>query len=99
MSDQQENLGLPDKRSTDKGLGGVVRQMQVQLKEGDSRMGQIEADLKTNTAATNEVLEIVRMGRSFFKVLGWIGKGVKWIAGMVTAIGGIWYVFTHGPGK
>ena len=91
---------LPNRRVSDQGLGGAVLTMQQRLDKGDKRMGNIEADLSINTAATNEVLEIVRMGKSFFKVVGWLGKGVKWTASIVAAIGSMWYVFTHGgPSK
>lgn len=99
MGHTEINQDLPNRRVSDKGLGGAVLTMQERLDKGDRRMGNIETDLAANTAATNEVLEIVRMGKSFFKVAGLIGKGIKWTAGMVAAIGSMWYVFTHGPGQ
>jgi len=99
MSPQEHLIneaGLPDKRATDKGLGGVVREMQAQLKAGDSRMGNLEVSLATNTKATKEILEIVQMGKTFFRILGWFGRAVKWLSGLVIGISTLWYVFTHG---
>ena len=81
---------LLDRRATDKGLGGTVLTMQERLNRGDERMGKIEKDLADNTAATNEVLEIVRMGKSFFKVAGHIGSGIKWLLAAGAAIAAIW---------
>lgn len=84
-----------DRRTSDKGLGGKVHAMEERLVRGDVRMGNIERSLATNTAATQEVLEIVTMGRSFFKVLGHIGTAAKWIASIGTAIGVIYAAWTH----
>ena len=81
---------LYDRRSTDKGLGGTVLTMQERLNRGDERMGKIEKDLADNTAATNEVLEIVRMGKSFFRVAGYIGSGLKWTLAAGAAWAAIW---------
>ena len=89
-----------DKRETDKGLGGVVRGMQDQLKAGDIRMSSLEANLHANTAATKEILEIVKMGKTFFRILGWVGKAVKWLSTLAVGISTLWYLFTHGaPNK
>jgi hypothetical protein len=76
-----------DRRQTDKGLGGKVVTIEDRLTRGDHRMGTIESELAANTAATREVLEIVTLGKSFFKVLGHIGNAVKWVLGIATAVG------------
>jgi hypothetical protein len=55
-----------------------VDAMEERLARGDSRMGALERNLAANTSATEEVLEIVRMGKGFFAVLGKIGIFVKW---------------------
>ena len=87
---------VPDRRASDKGLGGRVLSIEDRLDRGDKRMGNIESDLAQNTAATNEVLEIVRMGKSFFKVCGHIGNAIKWALGIATAIGAAWAAWKHG---
>lgn len=82
-----------ERRSTDKGLGGKVVTIEERLVKGDVRMQNIEDDLAKNTAATKasaeaikEVLEIVTLGKSFFKVLGLVGGTVKWAAGLATVV-------------
>jgi len=90
---------LPDRRATDRGLGGEVVSMKERLAKGDERMGRIEKSIEENTKATSEILEILNMGRSFFRVLGYVGNGIKWISSVLVAAGAIWYVFTHGPQK
>jgi len=72
--------------------------MEERLARGDSRMGAIEQDIKDNTEATNEVLEIVRMGKSFFKVLGHIGNAVKWVSTMALAVGAAWAAWKQSKG-
>ncbi len=91
-----------DRRSTDKGLGGKVLSIEDRLDKGDRRMGNIEASLAENTAATvassdaiKEVLEIVSMGKSFFKVLGLICGAVKWAAGLATVVAAAYAAWTH----
>jgi len=69
--------------------------MEERLARGDSRMGAIERDLKTNTAATTKVLDIVIMGEGFFKMMGHIGRLIKWTAMVVAALGGLWTAWTH----
>lgn len=47
-------------------------EIESQLEEGTQRMERIEAKL-------NEVYEIVVVAKGFFKVLGFVGKCVKWL--------------------
>ena len=88
-----------DRRKSDQGLSGTVLSMQQRLDQGDRRMKKIEDNLAENTTFTKEIREIVLMGKSFFKVTGWLGNGIKWIATVVAAAGSLWYLFTHGPNK
>ena len=70
--------------------------MEDQLAKGDERMDKIEQSIAVNTTATTEVLEIVSMGKSFFKVLGVIGSAIKWLAGLTTAGGVLYSIWPHG---
>ena len=54
--------------------------MQSELKLGKERMDSIEAKIDANSKDTAEVLDIMRMGKSFFKVIGHIGSFIKWVA-------------------
>lgn len=72
---------IPDRRKEDRGMSG--------------RVSALEASMRVNTEATKEILEIVSMGRSFFKVLGHIGAGIKWLAGLTTAGGVLYSIWPH----
>lgn len=64
------------------------------FKEIDDRMKAIEDELRENTTVTREVKELMEIGRSGFKVLGWIGVLAKWIsaiAGAALALWGLWH--------
>ena len=75
-----------DRRSTDKGLGGKVLSIEDRLDKSAARMCVMEQSLQANTEATKEVLEIVSMGKSFFKFAGLIGNGLKWLVGVATVL-------------
>lgn len=78
----------------------------ARFKAGDDRMGRIEADLKTNTAATARIdtntavlLEWLQAFEGAFKLLNGLGKLAKpvaVIAGAATAVGGAWLFFKSG---
>lgn len=98
----QEDLSTPDqtpvldRRSSDRGLGGRILTIEEQLIHGAGRMDKHEKLLAENTAATKEVLEIVTLAKSFFKVLGHIGSSIKWVAGLAASAGAIWSFWPHG---
>ena len=95
---------VPRRRATDRNVhlpdGGCtyLDYVEVRLNKGDERMTRIENKLDINNADTSEVLEILRLGRSFFKIIGHFGALVKW----VTAIGApvvVFYYTLKGGGK
>ena len=43
-----------------------------------------------------ELVEIFRASKGFIKVLGWLGKGLRWIAFTAAAIGAIWAITKTG---
>jgi hypothetical protein len=94
-----ESQTVEERRTTDKGLGGRVVSIEDRLDRGDKRMGSIEKDLADNTAATREVLEIVTMGRSFFKVAGQVGNFIKWSLSGVAALGAAYAAWKQGGGR
>lgn len=80
----------------------MAESTQKRFHDGVIRMNRIEAalkankeEMKDNTAATKEVLEIVSMGKSFFKVAGAIGNGIKYLAGLVTVIAAAYAAWTN----
>lgn len=72
-------------------ITAIERRMEARFDAGNARMGRIEAMLAENSASTEEVREIVVMGKSFFKVLGHLGNGIKWMVSVGAAIAAIWY--------
>jgi hypothetical protein len=71
----------------------IEGEMRVRFEQGEARMTRIETLLATNNTATEEVREIVVLGKSFFKVLGHIGNAIKWCIGLGVAGGAAWTAF------
>ncbi len=77
----------------------------LQLVLIDARLTAVEADMKRNTALTQEIRDIMTAAKVGFKVLGGIGTAVKWagmIAGAAVALYSAGYALMHGglpPGK
>lgn len=63
------------------------------------QMVQMRSDLGRNTEVTDEIRDILKAARAGFKVLGWLGTGLKWLAGFAAALVtlyGVIYAATHG---
>lgn len=72
-------------------ITNVESHMESQFEHGNDRMARIEHLLSNNSKATEEVREIVVMGKSLFKLMGYMGNGIKWVASVGVATAGIWY--------
>ena len=73
------------------------------LDKGQARMDKIETTIKnldnkieSNNIDTAEILEIVKAGRGFFKVMGWIMKSIGWTAGIAAPIVGLYFALKNG---
>lgn len=73
----------------------------------DNRLEQIERNLAANTAMTTsssesikEILDLMIAGKGGIKMLGWLGRFLKWTAGVVGACALLWGAL-HGkfPGE
>jgi hypothetical protein len=76
-----------------------MREMRDCMSKGEGRMSAIEVELKTNSATTTEVRDILSTARGAFRLFGWIGMAVKWLGGIAGAIGALYvaaYSITHG---
>lgn len=67
------------------------------------RVQRLEQGLAENTASTKriesdttEIVEIFRLSKSGFKVLGHIGSAIKWAAGIAAAVATAWLAFRSG---
>lgn len=80
-------------------------EVQQQIDEGDKRMDILASEIQGLRKDFNELrdevtefLDIFRASKGFFKVLGWIGKFVKWVVSIGLAIGAVW-AMVKGFGK
>lgn len=67
--------------------------MATQLKDRDDRITRIEMMMEQNCKDTAESLDIVRLGRSFFRVAGYIGNFIKWAASIFLPLLLLYYAF------
>ena len=64
--------------------------------EVEEKIVLIEKDikiLKEIQTDVKEMLDIFRSSKGAIKVIGWIGKGIRWTALTAAAIGALWAVF------
>lgn len=76
-----------------------VQEHEEQLRIVKVRMDSLESLQAQNNHDTKEVLDIVSLGKGFFKVLGGLATGIKLILGVVTPIVALVYWLQHGGGK
>jgi len=70
--------------------------MHIELKAGTERMDRIEQKLDENCKDTAEVLDILRLGKSFFKVIGHIGSLIKWLAIVGAPVAAFYFTLKNG---
>ncbi|MEI6599903.1 MAG: hypothetical protein WCN21_05490 [Comamonadaceae bacterium] len=70
--------------------------MQERLRRGDARMNRIEVLLDQNCSDTSEVLDILRMGKSFFRLLGYLGAFIKWVAAIAAPLLALYFTLKDG---
>lgn len=64
--------------------------------DGGARMDRMEAAQKETSDAVKEVLEIVSMGKGFFKSVWFLGNALKWGIGIAVAVAAAWHAFKDG---
>lgn len=67
------------------------------------RVTSVEDALKSNTKLTQavgddtrELLDLFRAAKGGFKVMGWLGEGLKWLGIVAAALTSIWVAFHSG---
>jgi hypothetical protein len=75
----------------------------------EQRVSAIEAQLIANVKLTEEIhasmlltREIhqwVGAAKGFFRVLGWLGTAIKWLAAVTSAIAALWFLLLKGHEK
>lgn len=73
-----------------------LESVNLRLRVGDDRMNNMETLIKENTTITQgnqdtlkEIKEILDLGKSFFKILHYLGIAFKWVAGLIAAVGAL----------
>ncbi len=87
-------------------IAARLNAIDARLDRGSEKMDQhaqaladMASDLKRNTETTDEVREVLDVGRNGLKVLGWLGGGAKWVGTLATAalaVYGALYAIFHG---
>lgn len=82
-------------------IAGNHRIVSDDIKALEASMSATQKDLATNTAKTQDIYEILEMGRGFFKGVAFIGKWTRRIimkvAPPITAVLGLWYAIKQWP--
>lgn len=55
---------------------------------------KITASIKSDTG---DIVDFFNAGKGTFKVLGWLGKGIKWVSSVALAIGAVYAAWKYGP--
>ncbi|QOR55198.1 MAG: hypothetical protein SHS37scaffold296_15 [Burkholderiales phage 68_11] len=87
-------------RAIDKSLAPINLRLDRGAEKMDAQGDAIcamRAELAANTATTNEVRELLNVGKSGLKVLGWLGAAGKWLGTLATA-GVAIYAFLYALG-
>ncbi len=78
------------------GRCAAIESMQERLQRGDDRMNRIESKLDQTCADMSEVLDILRMGKSFFRLIGYVGSFIKWAAAIAAPVVALYLTLKDG---
>ena len=69
------------------------------MEQQSAALNKLAAELKSNSEVTDEIRQLLTLGRNGLKVLGWLGEAAKWIGKLAAAgaaIYGFFYAIKHG---
>lgn len=70
-------------------LKTLVGEASAQMIRVMAAVASTNTTLEKNTSETSEILEILRMGKSFFKFAGLFGRFIKWALAIGASVAGI----------
>ncbi len=73
----------------------TIPDISERLEEGDDRMDRLEKAVEGIQNDLSELLNIFRATKGFFKVWGWIGKGVLKLSAISIALVGLYHLAKH----
>lgn len=97
-----------EKRFTDgtarmKRIGDSITELKDTQADMMAAHKRFELKLDENTATTikmaqdnAEILDILTLGKSFFRLAGYFGTFIKWGSGIAVAVFTLWYTLMHG---
>lgn len=101
QGERRQTMCSPESCEHITGVQAQVEAIKQQIEATTATISGIETKLDENNKATNELLEIIQMGKGFFRAVGWIGKWIRrivmWVVPPVVAIVGLWQSFTNKP--
>lgn len=77
---------MTDPKDIDERFAAITKRLDA----GSTRMKRIESDLHQNTAITQQIHDLVITAKAFFKILGYLGSGLKWLGIIAAAAVSIW---------
>lgn len=84
MINEELGIPIPDRRKDCKAIYILERRVNAHASE----LQELKDMMRMNNDQTKEILDIVGLGKAFFKVLGWIGSMIKPLVAIVLAVGG-----------
>lgn len=61
-----------------------------QLQELSDRHNEMDEKITKHIEATQQMADIVMMGKSLFMMANWVGKGLRVVAYCIVSAGGVW---------
>ena len=78
------------------GMEGELVKVHERLAIHDTKINQIHADILLNNSETSQVLDIVRAGKGFFRILDWLASIIKWTLALLAPAVAFWYSLKGG---
>ena len=96
-----EDIKIVDRRHNEgakrmSSIESVLATLKQRLDDHDEKITGVHTDLKQNCADTSEVLDIIKAGKGFFKVLGYIATAIKWTAAFAAPVIALIYTIKTG---
>lgn len=69
---------------------------EAKLDENSKTTFEAAAAAKDTAETVVEIKDILMLGKSFIRIMGYVGTVIKWGAGIATALVGMWFTLRYG---